>query len=111
MFTNAEDLQKLSKDTVDATMKNVGLISKTVQTLAAEATDFSKKNFETSADVMGKLLAAKSLDKMIEIQMDFMKSSYEGFVAQATKMGQLYTELAQETSKSVDLTGAGKKAA
>ena len=48
---------------------------------------------------MEKLLGAKSLDKAIEIQTDYAKSAYEGFVAQATKIGELYADLAKETYK------------
>ena len=37
--------------------------------------------------------------KAIEIQTDYAKSAYEGFVAQATKIGELYADLAKETYK------------
>ena len=42
---------------------------------------------------------AKSLEKAIEVQSDYVKSSYEGFVAEATKLGELYTALAKEAYK------------
>ena len=44
-------------------------------------------------------MTAKSLDKAFEVQSDYAKTSYEGFVAQATKMGELYTDLAKEAYK------------
>ena len=34
-----------------------------------------------------------------EIQADYAKTAYEGFVAQATKIGELYVDLAKETYK------------
>jgi hypothetical protein len=48
------------------------------------------------------LLDAKSVDKAIEIQQGYFKSAYEGFVAQATKIGVLYTDLAKETYKPLE---------
>jgi hypothetical protein len=33
----------------------------------------------------------------MEIQSEYLKSSYENFVAQATKLGELYGDLAKET--------------
>ncbi len=41
----------------------------------------------------------KSLDKAIEVQTEYAKSAYEGFVAEATKLGELYADLAKEAYK------------
>jgi len=49
--------------------------------------------------VLEKLFGAKTFEKAIEIQTDYAKSAYEGFVAQATKIGELYADLAKETYK------------
>ena len=99
MMKNFDDMQKLSKDNVDATMKSFGALSKASQAIATEFADFTKKSFEDGTKVMEKLLGAKSLDKAIEIQTDYAKTAYEGFVAQATKMGELYADLAKESYK------------
>jgi hypothetical protein len=99
MIKNIEDVQKMSKDNMDATMKSFGVFSKTSQAIATEVVDYSKKSFEDGSKVMEKLLGAKSFDKAIEIQTDYAKTAYEGFVAQATKMGELYADLAKETYK------------
>ena len=99
MIKNLEDVQKLSKDNMDATMKSLGALSKASQAIATEVADYSKKSFEDSTKVMEKMFGAKSLDKALEIQTDFAKSAYEGFVAQATKIGELYADLAKESYK------------
>ncbi len=41
----------------------------------------------------------KTLDKAFEIQADYAKTAYEGLVAQATKMGELYTAMAKDAFK------------
>jgi hypothetical protein len=99
MIKNMEDVQKMSKDSMDATMKSLGTLSKATQAIATEVADYSKKSFEDGSKVMEKLLGVKSFEKAIEIQTDYAKSAYEGFVAQATKMGELYADLAKETYK------------
>ena len=48
---------------------------------------------------MENLLSAKSLDKAVEVQSEYAKSAYEGYVTLATKLGQIYAELAKETFK------------
>ena len=81
MFNQFEDIQKMSKDNIDLAVKSFGATSKSVQAIATETADYSKKAFEHSSSVMEKLVGIKTLDKAFEIQSDFAKSAYEGFVA------------------------------
>jgi hypothetical protein len=99
MVKNFDDIQKYGKDNMDATMKAWGQLSKGVQAIAAETADYSKKSYEEGTAALEKLFGAKSLDKAIEIQSAYAKTAYEGFVAQATKIGELYADLAKESCK------------
>ena len=102
MLKNFEDIQKLGKDNVDTCMKQFGTVSKGWQAIAAEFADYSKKNFEDGSAALEKLFGAKTLEKAIEVQSDYVKTAYEGFVAEATKIGELYTDLAKETYKPLE---------
>lgn len=99
MMKTLDDVQKIGKDNVDATLKSFGATSKAMQAIAAEVTNYSKKSFEDGTAALERLLGAKSLEKAIEVQSDYVKTAYEGFVAQATKMGELYADLAKEAYK------------
>jgi hypothetical protein len=94
-----EDVQKFGKDNAEATMKSLGALQKSVQAIAVEMADYSKKAFEDGAVATEKLFGAKSLEKAVEVQSDYVKTAYEGFVSQSTKLGQLYSDLAQEAYK------------
>jgi hypothetical protein len=94
-----EDMQKFGKDNAEATMKSLGVLSKSVQAIAVEMADYSKKAFEDGAAATEKLFGAKSLEKAVEVQSDYLKTAYEGFVSQSTKLGTLYSDLAQEAYK------------
>ena len=94
-----EDIQKVGKENVDASMKAFGAASKGAQAIATETVDYSKKAFEEGTAVIEKLLGAKSVETAIQIQQDYLKSTYEGFVAQTTKIGELYADLAKEAYK------------
>ncbi len=102
MFKNIEDLQAFSKDQLESAQATATALTKGVQQIAAEATDFSKKSLETQTAFVEKLFGAKTLDSAIQIQQDYAKSSYETLVAQATKFGELYTSLAKEAFKPVE---------
>lgn len=99
MMKNFDDIQKLGKDNLDATVKSFGALSKTAQAIATEMTDYSKKSFEDSSKALERLFGAKTLEQAIEIQTDFAKTAYEDFVAEVTKIGELYADLAKETYK------------
>jgi hypothetical protein len=94
-----EDMQKFGKDNADATMKSLGALSKSAQAIAVEMADYSKKAFEDGAAATEKLFGAKSLEKAVEVQSDYFKTAYEGFVSQTAKLGELYSDLAQEAYK------------
>ncbi len=102
MLKNFEDFQKIGKDNVDVCMKQFGTVSKGWQAIATEFADYSKKSFEDGSAALEQLIGAKSLETAIEVQSDYVKSAYEGFVAQSTKMGELYTDLAKETYKPLE---------
>jgi len=99
MLKNFEDFQKFGKENVDTYVKQFGTVSKGWQAIATEFADYSKKSFEDGSAALEKLFGAKSLEKAIEVQSEYVKTAYEGFVAEATKLGGLYTDLAKETYK------------
>jgi phasin family protein len=94
-----DQIQKFGQENVDAAMKAFGTVSKGAQAIAVETADYAKKSFEQSTATLEKLLGAKTLDKAIEVQTDYMKSAYEGFMAQSTKLGELYASLAKDAFK------------
>jgi phasin family protein len=77
-------------------------VTKGLQEIASESTDYSKKAFADSSAVVEKLLGAKSVETAIQIQTDFAKTAYEGFVAQVTKINELFVKLATEAFKPVE---------
>jgi hypothetical protein len=111
MVKNFDDIQKVGKDNVDASLKSFGAMSKGFQAIAVETADYAKKAFEQGTAATEKLVAAKSLDKVLEIQAEYAKDTYEAFVSQATKIGQLYADLAQEAYKPFESQWAKATAA
>jgi hypothetical protein len=96
MVKNMDEVQQFGKENMDAALKSFGAWSKSMQAIAIEVADYSKRSFEQGTAAAEKLIGAKSLDKAFEVQSDYMKNSYEGFVAQASRLGELYADLAKE---------------
>ncbi len=102
MYATFEGLQKFGKQQFEAVAKAATSLTRGWQELAAETTEFSKKTIAANTGMFERLLGAKTLDMAIRIQTDFAKSSYEDFVAEATKLGELYTRLAKEAFKPIE---------
>jgi phasin family protein len=94
-----DNLQKLGKDNVETALKTLGAVSKGTQAIAVEAADFAKKSLDQSTAAMERLAGVRSLDKALEVQTEYLKTAYEGFVAQSTRMSELYANLAREAYK------------
>ena len=109
MLKNFEDFQKVGKDNMDVCMKQFGAVSKGWQAIATEFADYSKKSFEDGSAALEKLFGAKTLEKAIEVQSDYVKTTYEGFVAEATKLGELYVDFAKEAYKPFESVVAKAK--
>ena len=76
--------------------------STTLQAIFTEGADYTKKSVETRLALVENLLGAKSLETVIQIQSEYAKTSYAAFVAQATKMGELHSNLAKSVFKPAE---------
>ena len=94
-----EEMHKAGKDSMDMAMSSFGAWTKNAQAIAVEVVDYSKKSVEGSAAAWEKLIGAKSVETAMAVQSDYLKSSYEDFVAEATKLGALYADMAKEAYK------------
>lgn len=99
MTNGFEDIQKFSKEQVDSAVESAGAVSRGFQALASEAVDYSKSSFEAGTAALESLFAAKSLDKAVAVQSDYLRATYEGYVGQATKVGEIFADMAKSAYK------------
>jgi hypothetical protein len=102
MVANFESVQHIGKEQFEAVSAAAAAVTKGWQSIAAETTDYSKKSFEKSRLLAEKLIAVKKIDEAFQIQSEFAKSAYEDFIAEATKIGELYTSMAKEAFKPME---------
>ena len=76
-----DPMQKFGKDSMDMAMATFGAWTKNAQAIATEFADYSKKSIEDSTAALEKLMRAKNLEAAMAVQTEYLKSSYEGFVA------------------------------
>ena len=99
MMMSTDPMQKFGKDSMDMAMATFGAWTKNAQAIATEFADYSKKSIEDSTAALENLMRAKNLEAAMAVQTEYLKSSYEGFVAQSAKIGEMCAGLAKETYK------------
>ncbi len=92
---SAFDMQGFGKENVDVALKSVDAVSKGIQAMTAEAVEYSRRNFEAGGAAFEKLLAVQSVDKAVEVQSDLLRSAYEDYVGQVTRLGEIVTDMAK----------------
>jgi phasin family protein len=96
---NFDEANKKSKEAMDVALKSYSELAKGFQAIAAEATEFSKKSFQDGVAHFETLAGAKSFEVAYELQSNFAKTSYEQFVAEATKLSEMYADLSKTIYK------------
>lgn len=102
MAYQLEDLQKISKDQLEQISATAASIARGFQALANETTDYSKRSLESTSSFFEKIVGVKSLDTAIQLQSEFAKAQFEGLVAQANKVGEIYKDIAKEAFKPIE---------
>jgi phasin family protein len=102
MLNSRDEMQKVGMDNMNVAMKSFDAATKGFQTIAAELMNYQKKAFEDGAVAMQELINAKSPQKAMEIQSQYVKSAYEDLVAQVTRIGELYLQVAKESCKPLE---------
>ena len=98
-----DGFQKFGKDGLDAAMTSFGALSRGLQSAVVEAADYAKRSFEQSSSTVEKLAGARNVETALQIQGEYLRSAYESFVAQATKMGELTASTAKEAYAPVEV--------
>ena len=91
-----EDIATFSKENVEAMVATTSAATKAIETLNAEAVAYARQSFEDGLAAARALATAKSMQEMLDLQNDFTKSAFDGFLAHSTKVGDLFARLSKE---------------
>ena len=99
-----DSIQHAGNEQLDAVTTKLPSFGTILEEIFTEGTDYAKKSMDKRTAFVEKLLGAKSLDAVIQIQSEYARTSYTAFAAQATKMGELYSNLAKACFNPTELT-------
>ena len=104
---NFDEANKMTRETMDGMLKSYSEVAKGFQSIAVESGEYSRKSLKDMTSFVEELSAARSIETAYELQTGYMKSSYEGLVAEATRMTGIYSDLAKTIYKPYGLPMTG----
>ena len=99
-----DSIQHTTNEQLNAVTTKLPSFGTILEEIFTEGTDYAKKSMDMRTAFVEKLRGAKSLDAVIQIQSEYARTSYAAFAAQATKMGELYSNLAKACFNPTELT-------
>jgi len=109
-FKIGDELQKVSKANFDAAVHAYGEANQGFQAITAELAAYLKNAFEDATRAFEQLVGVKSVEQAIEIQSRYAKKAYDEYIAEVSKLGEMYVSLARSAYKPFE-TALAKKVA
>ena len=109
MFNNFQNWNGFQGN-YDSYLKNMEPASKALQAIAAESTNYAKKSSETARSYFEKLTSVKNFDEAIKLQNELASSSYQEFMKDSAKFGDLYKDYLKAVFPQVATPEPQKKA-
>jgi ribosomal protein S17E len=72
--------------------KDMTVVQDKMKAIATAHVDYIKSSFDANKAYMEKIATIKAPDQAMQITTDHMKAAYETFVAEATKIGDMYKD-------------------
>lgn len=94
-----EKFTDLGKGQMEAYVQAATVFAKTIERVNGEVFNFSKQQMEDGVAAFKAVSGAKSLHEAWEVQTDFAKSALDSYVAQATKLNDLWIDAAKQAAE------------
>jgi phasin family protein len=97
-----DDVAFGGKETIDAMVKAGTAYTKGIEAISAEWMAFGRQMMEDNISVTKKVMGAKTLREAMDLQSEFARTSFDGAMAQTTKIGEMATKVAQESVEPIN---------
>ena len=98
---NYDHVLGYGKDTVEAYMKAANVAGKGAETLHNEIYAYSKQSIEDTIAATKALMGTKSVHEAFELQTDFAKTAFDTYIAQMTKLSELFVATTKDTMQPI----------
>ncbi len=97
-----DDVLTFNRETLEALMQAGSVAAKGVEEINAELLTFNKVAFEDGVEAAKAVMSAKTVQEAVDLQTEWVKASFDGYLAQATKVGELAAKATQSMFEPVN---------
>jgi phasin family protein len=96
VFTSYEELADLGRENLAALSRANAALTEGMEAIGKEIVAYARESLETAAEAATALLAAKTLEDLVQFNGDFAKTSFERMIAGSTKLSEMGMKVAAE---------------
>ncbi|UZK67993.1 phasin family protein [Sphingomonas sp. M1-B02] len=94
-----EEANDFAKGNLEAVVESSRIAAKGFETMGQEAAEYGRKSFENATAVMKTLATVKSPTDFFKLQSDFVRTSFDSYVAEASKNTEAMLKLAGDAAQ------------
>lgn len=97
----AEEVTAFSKGNVEAIVESTKITAQGLKAIGEDTLEFSRKSLEEATGVAKKFAAVKTPAELFQLHGDYVRSSFDTLVAQASKNSEAMVKLASESFQPI----------
>ncbi len=101
MMQACSDMNNIMRDTVNATLESITIMTKGCNELCNQVSSLMQKNLEQTAKMSQTMMSASSVNDFVDTQNTVMKNSLDNMMAEMTNLSQLSSRIAQQAAEPV----------
>jgi phasin family protein len=95
----AEEANEFAKGNLEAVVESGKITAAGLQSFGQDAADYSRKSFEAATAALKSMSAVKSPTELFKLQSDFFRTSFDSYVAEASKTTEALIKLAGDAAQ------------
>jgi len=96
-----DEVATMNKTSMDAYVKSSNIFVKGVEDLGKAYFAFAQTTAESNAAAAKKLMTAKTINDVVDIQADIARTGFDSWVAESTKMSEMGMKVANEAIEPI----------
>lgn len=95
----AEEATEFAKGNVEAVVESSKIAAKGLESFGQDAAEYGRKSFETATAALKSMSAVKSPTELFKLQSDYFRTSFDSYVAEASKNTEALIKLAGDAAQ------------
>lgn len=96
-----EEMNDLNKGNIEAIVESSKVVAKGAESIGQQAAEYGRKSFENATVAMKSFASVKSPTELFQLQSDFVRATFDSFVAETSKNSETVLKLAGEAMQPI----------